>query len=208
MPDAVVKNVFFFTALPGPVPVGWTETLYSFHATLDLAQQAARTLNNARRQLLGVGATSYAWRGNLVAQKRISQVYFFQAGETTSNVFTNSPADDFDPAHEDLMCRVESIVNPGPNLLYARRAYFLAGLPDSQTDQLKAQGIAAAFVNGPAFQTWRDLLFNTPYYIRKKTANGPPPVFDGRAITKFTPIMVRHRNRGRPFFLFRGRRLV
>lgn len=208
MPDVVMKNTFFFQADGGSVPTGWTETWWSFHATLDTAQTAAKQYMVVRKQLLGLGAKATAWRGAIVANKRITQVYFFQGNEGIGSTYNNTATDAFDPAHEDLLCRAASAFQPGPPPVSSRRPVFLAGLPDRVTDQLKAQGMDAAFIQGADFKQWVNAITNIPYYNRKKIANGPPKVYEGYQIATIQPIMVRHRNRGRPFFLFRGRRLA
>jgi hypothetical protein len=214
MPDVPMKNTFFFAAEGKSVPVGWTETWWSFHASLDAAETAARTYVTVRKQLLGLGARVTAWRGTFnpaafPAQnvKRISQVYFFQGNEGIGSTYTIEATDAFDPAHEDLLCRAESLFQAGPPPVGSRRSVFLSGMPDRLTDQLKAQGVDAAFL-GADFKQWVKRLKEIPYYIRKKITNGPPPTYNGYAIESVQPIMIRHRNRGRPFFLFRGRRLA
>lgn len=218
MPDAPVKNTFFFEAPSLNVPTGWTETWWSFHASLDVAQTAAIKYAKARKELLGLGCYMQAWRGVLNPAgftppgppKRVSQVYFFRGSEGLPTTYTSAVNDQFDPSHEDLLCRVQAKFTTGtpPVPIVKRRPGFLAGLPDSQTDQLKINGIDAAYVNSDVWKAWIASLVNTPYYVRYKTANGPPAVYTAAAITDVQSEQVRHRNRGRPFFLFRGRKLA
>lgn len=215
MPDAPIKNTFFFKTAGAPVDTGWTETWWSFHASLDLAEVAARQYAGRRSDLLGFGASMLAWRGTLnpaafgpgAIPKRITKVYFFTGTEGISTTYKAQGSDDFDPAHEDLLLRIQATVALVPQQIVVHRSAFLSGIPDSQTDQLKKQGVNAPYVNDATWKQFVRQLTTIPYYSRiKDVAN--PGKFLAYAISDVQPIMVRHRNRGRPFFQFRGRRLA
>lgn len=215
MGDARIKHTFFYETKGKSTNTGWTETLWGNQPDLDTARANAKDYMTIRKNLLGIGAIALAWRGTLVpagfippAPKRITQVYFFQGNEGVGEQFVRSPDDDYDPAHEDLLLSVQSAFDPGPPPQSSRRSMFLSGLPDSQTDQLKTQGMNAPYLFGAQMSQFIKELTGGRWYNRKKTGAGPPATFTAYPISRVQPIMVRHRNRGRTFFPFRGRRLA
>jgi hypothetical protein len=205
MPDAASKVTVFFEAQGGTAPTGWTENWWSSQADLPtIVNSFIANYVPARTPLLGVGARIQSVRATLVQTPaaRVSYVEFLpgiKSGE--GNLFTNSPADDYDPTQVDLLIRMS-------NLAGKHRQFWLGGLPDSQTDQLLQQGITGAFINSPAYKQWIAAIGRMPIGIRYKTSSGPPATYAFATLTTFLPIMVRNRKRGRPFYLFRGRRLA
>lgn len=203
MPDASFKVIIGFEASGGTAPVGWSETWWSKAGDADIAMQEAKDYVKVRRELLGDGAQVQFAKITNIPPNRLSTIYFFTGKEGIPGVF-NVPGGQFDPTQVDLLIRVESR-GFGVN---ARRQWALSGLPDVVTNQLIQQGITGAFVNSPVFKQTLTQIKKNQWGIRKKTGNGPPPTFTLANITDLTPIMVRNRKRGRPFLLFRGKRLA
>jgi hypothetical protein len=211
MADAAAKITIFFVAsggstgqpaTPGTPATGWTETFYSPIPDLDTNLNTAKTYVQFRRSLLGVGAGILYIRVAAFPLVRATLVNFALGKVGTGTVFTNSPADDYDPTEVDLLVRMDGQNN-------SRRQFWMGGLPDSQTDTLLQQGMNGAFINSPAFQSWTQQVMATGWGIRQKVrGSGSPGSFNFELINRITPIMVRRRDRGRPFYLFRGRRLA
>lgn len=203
MADATFKIMIGFEAAGGTAPTGWSEVWYDTGSDVQVALQKAKNYVAKRKDLLGQGATVQFAKITNIPPNRQSTIYFFEGKEGTPTIFTNSPADDYDPTQVDLLIRVEGSGPPA-----ARRQWSMSGLPDSVTDQLIAQGIKGAFTSSPIFKQVLAVIQANAWGIRKKTANGPPATYTFVSINKITPIMVRNRKRGRPFMLFRGRRAV
>lgn len=202
MPDAATKVTIFFEATGGTAPTGWTETFYSGVSDLQSAlQQTMLNYVPKRKALLGVGASIQAVRTSKIPPNRSSAIAFLVGKDGQGDLFTTSPADDYDPTQVDLLCRVTDSAGK-------RRQLWVAGLPDSQTDQLLSQGITGAFINSPAWKQFVKAILTVQFGIRSKLTNGPPPTFAFNQIATVDPIMVRNHKKGRPFFLFRGRRLA
>lgn len=196
------KVTIFFSASGGTAPTGWTETFYSPQTDLEVSvDQAVKQYVPKRRAILGIGARILAVRASAVPPNRLSFIKFIVEDNGIGNVYTAAKVDDYDPTQVDLLCRIQSSNGH-------RRQFWVGGLPDSQTDQLLEQGITAPFINGAPFKQLVAAIIASNFQMQVKTANGPPPVFAYYNITSVLPIMVRNRKRGRPFFLFRGRRLV
>lgn len=202
MADAGSKINIFFEASGGTAPTGWTETFWSDRTDLKALLLAVRQQYiPKRRDLLGVGARLQAIRVSNIPPNRVSYVYFTQAKEGNGTLFDNAGPDDYDPTQVDLLWRLQTVGGK-------RRQFYMSGLPDSVTDQIQDQGVTGAFVNSAAVKQWQTAVQAIPMGIRFKTADGPPPVFAWDQITDFIPVMIRNRKRGRPFELFRGRRLA
>ncbi len=202
MPAVAQKLVFFYEAAGGVAPVGWTETFYTPNVGLDAAMQLGKTYMQSRHSLLGNGASAQALRVSNVPNTRQTAIYFFQGKEGLPDIFTSPPGDDFDPTQVAMVVRLEDAVGD-------KRVFWLDGLPDSVTHTLVNQGIDGAYINSPLFKQTMDKIINQQFEMQ--VVNKPradPPVFTYPKIVKATPIMVRNRKRGRPFFLFRGRRLA
>ena len=194
------KIVFFLTAAGGTAPTGWTETFYTQNANLQDVLNAGKVYALQRARLLGKGSQLEYIRVSNVPPNRATLIYYMQGNAGLPKQYIN-PGDDYDPTQVDLLLRCQTAQGK-------RRQFWLGGLPDSETDQLLQQGINAAFTNGPSFKALIDLIKVNSYCIRYRTAAGPPPVYTSDTITDVIPIMVRNRKRGRPFDLFRGRRLA
>lgn len=202
MPDAAVKVNIFFKASGGTAPTGWTETYWSTITDLkDNLDNAEKIYVPKRAALLGVGASIQFLRCSKVPPNRVTQVRFLNGKQGDPSLFTTSPADDYDPTQVDLLCRVTDTAGK-------RRQMWIAGLPDSQTDQLLAQGITGAFTSSPSWKQFVKAVLDCGFCIRSKLTNGPPPTFAANQISTIDPVMVRNRKKGRPFELFRGRRLA
>jgi hypothetical protein len=203
MADAVSKATIFFQSSGGTVPTGWTETFWSQADFQSLLTTIVNTYIPARKQLLGVGAVIKYVRGVKVQTPaaRVSSIKYLFGNQGVGSIYTSSPADDYDPTQVDLLVRAETAAGK-------RRQFWIGGIPDSQTDSLKAQGINAPYVTGGTWTQFVTALQACGFCIRFITAHGTPNTYDSDFITKLTPVMVRKRNRGRPFNLFRGRRLA
>jgi hypothetical protein len=203
MPDAQTKTVFFYEANSASSPVGWTETFYLPQPfTFDQAIAKAKTYMQSRHSLLGNGAAAVAVRVSNIPPNRLSQIYFFQGKEGMPDLFTSAPGDDFDPTQVALNIRAQDAAGD-------KRVYWLDGLPDSVTHTLVAQGIDGAYINSPIFKQTLQAIQTVGYGLRVVVKpKAAPPVYNFQPITTMQPIMVRNRKRGRPFFLFRGRRLA
>ena len=203
MPDALSKCTIFLTAQGGTAPTGWTETFYLQagigQASLD---NIVNTYIPKRADMLGVGAQIEAVRLGTVPATRVTLVKFMQGAQGRGKTFTNSPADDYDPTQVDLLCRAQTAGGK-------RRQFWIGGLPDSQTDQLLQEGIQGSYINSPAFKQFVQAMIASGFCIRYRTNPGVlPATFNADPIASVQPIMIRNRKRGRPFDLFRGRRLA
>lgn len=196
------KVTLFFGCEGGTVPAGWTETYYNANTTLDTVLTTVRQKYVPKRAaLLGQGAKVIAVRVTNYPPDRISRIAYLTGKEGDPSLFTTSPNDDFDPVQVCLLCRYVSINGH-------RRQGWVDGLPDSVTDQLIKTGVIGSFTASPAWKQFVASFNASGLQIRFKTANGPPILYGFEEIVDVQPIMVRKRNRGRPFSLFRGRRLA
>lgn len=201
-PDAATKVNIFFEAAGGTSPTGWTETFWSSITDVqDLADKIKSVYVPKRKALLGVGCSIQFIRASKIPPNRVTAIRYLVHKEGTPDLFTNSPADDYDPTQVDLLLRVEDSIGK-------RRQWWLGGLPDSQTDQLLAEGINGAFVNSPAFKQLVQAITTIGLGIRSIATKGTPNTYQFNQIVRIQPIMVRNRKRGRPFDLFRGKRLA
>lgn len=196
------KITFNFEAAGGGAPTGWSETWYSASGDISLVLKTAVPIYiKARAQLLGIGAFIQSVRVSQVPATRITAVQFIQGTQGQPPTLLQSPADDYDPTQVDLLLRVE-------DLLGHRRQLWIGGLPDSQTDTLKQQGMSAAFLNGPLMGQYITAIDKAQFGIRSRLTVGPPPTFQWSAVQTVQPVMIRNRKRGRPFELYHGRRLA
>lgn len=199
MPDAASRVTIFFESQGGVAPTGWTETYWTPNSDLQaVVNQCLATYLPKRRALLGVGVSIKYARATANPGNRLSYIEFVNGKQATASLFTNSPADNFDPTQVDLLCRVQTQNGH-------RRQLWIGGLPDSQTDQLVNQGILGAFTASPAWKQFVQAILDCGYGVRYKTGNGPPPTYEFGSIQQVFPMQVRNRKRGRPFNLFRGR---
>jgi len=200
MADAQSKITVFFHGAGTSVSTGWTETFWSSEANLQVAvTECKRKYIPRRKELLGNGATITHVRATSVPSTRLSYIEFIRGKDGEGNFFTKRPSDDFDPTQVDLLCRLQTANGH-------RRQLWLGGLPDSVTDTIVAQGIDAAFISSPLFKQLGAAIVDLQYAIRWKMKDGSAISYHATPITEVFPIMVRNRKRGRPFFLFRGRR--
>jgi hypothetical protein len=188
---------------------GWTETWWlptsNFAGNLLIAQNYVVV----RAALLGIGAFIQAVKLTLpgvqpVNLKRQSQVYYPPTGVGGATVYDSPGVDDYDPTQVDLQFRIEA----GPA---KRRTLFLGGLPDSQTDTFQVGGMLQSYLNGPQmkrFQAFVIANFGSRDIVPPRITPPSANTYLYNAITAVIPIQTRNRKRGRPFFLFRGRRTV
>jgi hypothetical protein len=201
MADAKTRLIIGYNGGSRPSATGWTETFYTLDDSLQIAvQSCVDTYLPKRRALLGVGATVSFVRATSIPTTRLSYIQFLTGKDAEGNLFTTSPEDDFDPSQVDLLVRMQT-ANAH------RRQFWLAGLPDKETDTLKVTGVNGAFTNSPAYKQWIATINALGYRIRYKVPPGPN-TFDSEIISQTFPIMIRNRKRGRPFFPFHGRRAV
>lgn len=199
MPDATSKVTIGFAASGGTAPTGWTETYWS--GTVDLrisAQAAVNSYVPKRAALLGLGSKIQFVRATTVPPNRNSFIIFMVGKEGDPTIFDAGTQDAYDPTQVDLLVRLQTANNK-------RRSLWIAGLPDSVTNQLIATGINGSFTGSPAWKQFVQSILSTGFQIRYKVTT-PSPGYEAAEITQVQPIMVRNRKRGRPFFLFRGRR--
>lgn len=202
MPDALSKITFFFESNGGTAPTGWTETFYSQNANINqVLADAKSTYVGARAVMLGVGCSLQSIRVSDFVNKRITQVAFVSGGSGQSKTYTDPATDFFDPTQVDLLVRLQTDAGK-------KRSLALSGLPDKVTDQLVQQGIFDFFTNGPGFKNWLKAITALAYCVRYKVPGSNPAVYLTDVIAGGQAIMVRNRKRGRPFDLFRGRRLA
>lgn len=153
------RITFFFTSNRG---YGWTETLYTFAPTLDIAMTQAKALLPVRVNLMGRGSFLQFIRVSDDLVKRDSQVY----PVPNSDRETKSRAGgDADIANTCCVVRIESGV-------LKRRTLFLRGIPD---DIVLDNGI---FRPTPAFTAnftlWAAVLFAGGFAIRVRSDVGAP----------------------------------
>lgn len=202
MATVAQKLVFFYEAVGGTSCVGWTETFYTPAVGFDKAIQQAKFYMKSRHSLLGNGAMAVAVRVSNVPNTRQTQIYFFEGKEGVPDIFTSPPGDDFDPVQVALVVRLEDAAGD-------KRVFWLDGLPDSVTHTLVAQGVDGTFVNSPVFKQVLDNVITLGWEMQ--VVNKPvtdPKTFTYPPIVKAKAVMVRNRKRGRPFFLYRGRRVA
>jgi len=214
MADATSKYTVFFTAQGssagiigqnGNVPTGWTETYYSADG---LSQSSLKNFVDkyvqVRADLLGIGAAILYCRQTSVAnpaQKRLSQVVFMSGKQGVPSVFVSDTKDGYLPSCNDILIRVQ-------DSLGHRRQLWFGGLPRSQSDQLLQQGLLGAYVSSPGFKQWQNAILGLQLGIRYGVTGVAPGVGTFGAIAQIIPEMVRRRDRGRPFYLERGRKLA
>lgn len=219
MPDAGLKMTVFCgsgSAATAPKqtgqtipPTGWTETWWLSSSSFTLGVAIAQAYIPIRAALFGVGAYISAVRVTLpgvqpVALKRQSQIAFPNLGEGGASVFVNQPADDYDPTQADLMFRVEA----GPA---KRRVFWLGGMPDSQTDSFQLAGVKPAYTNSGGMKKLINFIlanFGTRDLVPPRNPVPSLNTYTFNQITDVIPIQARNRKRGRPFYLFRGRRMA
>jgi hypothetical protein len=207
MPDAKQKIVIFYEASGKTAPTGWTETWWTGNSDPNGALEEAKAYVALRRNFLGQGAYVQSVRVSTIpippaVASRVAGLYFFQGTEGLPQQYTNSPDDDYDPTQVDLLLRVKA----GNN---AQRSWWMGGIPDSQTDQLKTQGTTAPFIQQVIQSQTVQKIISNGWMVRSQIKpHTNPATFQAFAITSVQPIMVRNRKRGRPFYLFRGRRLA
>lgn len=198
MPMTQGKMVIFFGATGGQgvPPTGWTETWYKTEVDYKNLLGFATGYAKVRKQLLGINAFITAVRVSDALIKRDTLFEQLNADQGEGKVY-NQAGDEHDPTQVDLLIRLESTE-------LRRRSLFMAGLPDSVAQQLKENGIGAAFLNGPSMKAWMRYITDNQFAIRFKDPANPGLFLLGN-ITGIVPRMVRNRKRGRPFDLFRGR---
>jgi len=202
MADANTKITIFFTAQGGTAPTGWTENFWTIGTNLqNTLTECIQNYIKPRATLLGKGAQIEYVRVSNVPPNRLTRIQYLFLEQGLPTLFTSSPADDYDPVQVDLLWRFE-------DALGHRRQAWMGGLPDSVTDSLLAEGIKAAFVFSPACKAWQKAISTLGYGIRSIQTHGTPNIYQYSPIVNFIPIMIRNRKRGRPFDLFRGRRLA
>lgn len=207
MADAQSKLTIFFNAhgsspmadAMGTPSVGWTETFYSALSSLTSLILVGKNYADKRSNMLGVGATVMYLRASTIPPNRLTRVFFYRGNSGQGDIYTKVPQDAYDPTQVDLLCRMEAVNGK-------RRMIWIAGLPDSLTSTAKSQGVDAAFINDPPFKQWVNFIKTNQLSMRFKETAGPPPTFGISSIIDIIPVMMRKRNRGRPFYLFRGRR--
>lgn len=202
MAQVARKLVFFYEANGSSSSVGWTETFYLPVGTFDDAIKRAKAYMQNRHSLLGNGAHAVAVRVSNVPNTRQTQIYFFQGKEGDPDIFTSPPGDDFDPTQVALVVRMEDAAGD-------KRVFWVDGLPDSVTHTLVAQGIDGVYIASPIFKNTIQSIIDQGFCLQ--VVNKPvamPKTYTYPAITKGQTIMVRNRKRGRPFFLYRGRRVA
>ena len=206
MADAGSRVTFFFEFEGGTAAAGWTE---NFYLQASPSQNLLVAIKNKyiplRAALLGVGATLKSVRMSSIPATRATQVYICQGTEGQSkSVFTSNidKGTDTDPTQVDLLLRAQTAEGK-------RRQFWLAGIPDSATDTGVQQGVVGAFVNGGDFQAWVKACIALNFQIRWKIQPFlPNKLYSATNIITFQPVSIRNRKRGRPFNLYRGRRIA
>lgn len=197
----IAKFTFLFQAAGAAqtVPVGWSETLYRTQLGPNTDQNAGLAYVGIRKQILGDGAACIAMRYAQLDNPRAGIIRSLTEAEGTPTPSSPFGKYAYDPAQWDMLFAFR---NPG---LGYKRPFFLAGVPDYFTDQFKAKGMDAAFLNGAKMNDWIQELTagGWCWYPKDRTAPNPKPRIL-MPITQVTPRMMRARKRGRPFFLFRG----
>lgn len=201
MADALTRVQIFFNASGAVVPTGWTETYYSAVSDMETLKQSVRTVYvPARKQLLGFGAVIQAIRVGKIPPTRITKVYYTTGKEGQGNIF-DTPEEGYDPTSTDMLIRMESADGH-------RRQMWLSALPDEVTDTTQENGIKLAYTTSPQWKTWVKAIVTIGLGIRFQVTPKPEQTFGFLPITDVIPVMIRKRSRGRPFFLFRGRKSV
>lgn len=195
------KGTVFFQAVGGSVPVGWTETWYTADSNQDALISNLVNYVKVRKQLLGAGASIIAVRAADDTVPRATKIQEIVGNAGIGTIYNAIPADAFDPLQSDLLVRISAGVA-------AHRNFFLAGIPDSQDNQLDQAGINPAFIGNAAWKDWINFItVGSNFRIRfQPVPHVIPAQYALTTITDAVPRMMRKRNRGRPFFLFRGRR--
>jgi hypothetical protein len=155
-----------------------------------------------RVPLLGNGAFIKAYRISSLdpALKRLTQIKFMQGDAGTPRTSSQS-----DPSQVDLLVRLKADASP------AARNLWLSGLPDAYTNQLVAQGMEATFLFAGPFKKYLGFLTDPANALAIRAEVKPrtdPRTYQAIPIRQAEPIMIRKKDRGRPFNLFRGRRLA
>lgn len=204
MADALSKVTIFYQFQGGSAPAGWTENFY-----LAAAANPALllTIQNAyipkRVEILGAGATMVSIRLSTVPANRITQVYILKPGEGQSKTYVaGTKSSDTDPTQVDLLCRVQDIFGK-------RRQLWIAGIPDIATDTAVAGGIEGTYSLSGAFTQLTGTMVKLGFGIRWRANPGVlPATYTFGQFLSVQPVSVRNRKRGRPFNLYRGRRLA
>lgn len=196
--DVHSKINIFLTSQGGTAPTGWTETFWSQDADLNNQIKLAKDYALVRAKLLGIGAQVEYLRVSNFPANRVTQIYYMQGNAGTSKF--EGAAFTTDPTQVDLLVRMQT--DPGK-----RRSFWMCGLPDIFTNQLIQQGIEGAFLSDASFKAWVATIKANKWCIRFLTGKNPN-TYKCDQVVQFTPIMVRNRKKGRPFDLFRGRKLA
>lgn len=203
------KFTVFFESTGGTTPVGWTESFYTNDSPnaggLIVCLQTAKDYVGVRKDLLGANClvqsvrTTPAKTDTTAVANRISQSYFFQGTQGTPA--GNIPAlGSFAPSQNDLFALIRSIAG-------YKRPMFLSGFPTKIIDTAIQQGVVPFFTALPQFTQWAGFIIAKGLQIRHKAPSPSTSLTYDQAI-QVVPEDLRKRNRGRPFRLFRGRRLA
>jgi len=205
------KLTVAFESTGGITPCGWSESFYSdLEATNLDSLQAVLDLGYAytqiRKQLLGTNVKITFIRATPAkatkpeATTRISQVYFLKGNEGVPSSPPIPPAT-FEPSQMDLFVLMRTFQGH-------HRPFFLSGMPQGYINTAAATGVEAFFVTNPAFTQWSAFIIAKRLYLRHTTTPMGVITYNYEKITKVVPEDLRKRNRGRPFRLFRGRKLA
>jgi len=203
MADANHKITIFFESQGGTVPTGWTETFWTNDANIDSIADKVKFFYIPKRVgFLGLGASAkYLRISKMPLSSRISKVFFLDGKQGENSSLANPKDDGYDPTQVDLLFLMADAEGH-------RRSFYMSGLPDKYSNQLVKQGMEAAFLNGPLFTQFTKAIRDSDFVLRSKVPGSSPAEYNTYAILRVEPRMVRNRKRGRPFFLFRGRRAV
>ena len=201
MADALTRVQIFFGAAGAVVPTGWTETYYSAVGDKQTLLENVRTVYvPARKQLLGFNANIKAIRVGSIPPNRVTKIYYTTGKEGEGNIF-DTPQETYDPTSTDMLIRMETADGH-------RRQMWMSALPDEVTDTTQENGIKMNFTSSPQWKTWVKTIVTIGLGIRYQLTPKPAQTFAFLPITDVIPVMVRKRSRGRPFYLFRGRKSV
>jgi hypothetical protein len=206
MADAASKVTFIFQFGGPSTAAGWTENFYSpVSPSAGYLKNLLADFVPLRVPLLGVGAFLQAIRISNVPANRVTYAQFVPdtIGKPINSAGYPPMNPDTDPTQVDLLCRAQT--GEGK-----RRSVWIAGLPDSETDTGLKFGIVPAYINSA---TWKKFVtgVTTNFLIRWKSGTDPitgKPIYTATPIVSLNPEQVRNRKRGRPFDLYRGRRLA
>ena len=195
------KIIIGFESAGANIPTGWTELFYSTNTDLKSVRDAwVGTYVTPRARLLGQGA-----RLTVVKVTQVSPTtrtsYIQKIGLAGQAQRYTGANDQFDPTQGDLWIRMQDANGK-------RRGCWLAGVPDSQTISALPNGITQSYVTDGTWTGWVKALKVLGACIQWKTPGSNPPVYNWTLIMDIEALEMRNRKRGRPFPLFRGRRLA